>query len=443
MIIDKNDVPPQNLIAEQQVLSAMLLNSNTRIEMSSVLKPEHFYFPINRNIFEAIIKNKTSDLSVISKVIDDPEGKLFDLPEMASFRDCSKSAFAVRDTFSRRLLIEFAYGLISEAKNNYESTAQEIMNASVSKVVRSITFNTKSKFQRLGDGLLQLFEELDQFRNGTKKRAIETGLSDVDEKLYIDNADLVIIAGRPSMGKSAFLSQVMRHNSKKGKKGIFFSTEMSKKMELARSVYSEAGVNYQNVRNGTSLPKYEYEKISIGADIISKLDLYIDDTPKITPNQIRSVCNILKSECGLDFIAQDYIGLGKPDDVQKSRREDFIEQIHEYKNIAKEFDVPFLVLSQLNKAVESRDNKRPMNSDLQESGEVEATADSIIFLYRDYYYSKDEKVKNVCEILCGKQRNGPAPFKAEVYCDLSIGKFADLNTTQQEPEETDNGCDRF
>ncbi len=94
----------------------------------------------------------------------------------------------------------------------------------------------------------------------------------------------------------------MRHNSKKGKREFSFSTEMSKKMELARSVYSEAGVNYQNVRNGTSLPKYEYEKISIGADIISKLDLYIDDTPKITPNQIRSVCNILKSECGLDLL---------------------------------------------------------------------------------------------------------------------------------------------
>lgn len=414
---------PNNIEAERQILSAMILNKDVMYNLIADLDPEVFYHSINKQIFSAMKRFKTIDIAEISDHIVDPDGTLFEIPEICAFRDCTESVKIVRDRFARREAILASMASIGDLYEDFDNSGDEIINTLQSNLYKKISMNNKFQPEHVSKIIPRVLEQL----HGANKtdRCISTGINTLDNLLYIDKADLVILGARPSMGKSAIVSQILRHNARRGKTGLFFSIEMSTEMEVKREIFSEGNINYHNYRTG-NMPMRDYPKISMGASAIFELPIYIDSEPGITPNKIRSKCNYIKTLGSLDFIIIDYITLCKTDGQSKSLREDVIEIIQELKSIAKYFDIPVVALSQLSREVDKRTDKRPVKSDLMESGAIEATADIILFLYRDYVYTRNEETKNICEVICAKQRNGESDWLKKIYCDLSVGKFADL-----------------
>jgi len=418
-------IPPSNIEAERQILSAMLLNSDVMYNMIADLEPDYFYHKIHKDIFTAIKKHKTQDIAVINMHIDDPNCMLGEILELGAFRDCSGSIEILRDNFIRReAIVSTTRSLVALYQNN-EITATDIINTLQSGLYKNMLGKNQFQPERVGDILPRVIDQLS--RVDSQNRHASTGIKTIDDLLYIDKSDLVVIGARPSMGKSAFASQIIRHNAKNGKTCLFFSVEMSTEMETRREVFSEGEINYHLYQTGV-MPQRDYTKIQLGAGKLFDLPIYIDSEPGITPNKIRAKCNYVKATQGLDLIVVDYLTLCKPDQSLKSIREEVTENIKEFKSIAKYFDVPFIVLSQLSRMVDNRTDKRPVKADLMESGAIEAVADIILFLYRDYVYTRKEETKNMCEIICAKQRNGEADWLKKIYCDLTIGKFADIET---------------
>ena len=239
---------------------------------------------------------------------------------------------------------------------------------------------------------------------------IPTGFIDLDYKLSgLQPSDLVLVAARPSMGKTAFVLNIAQHVAFRQNKCVaIFSLEMSKEQLVNRLFALEAHVDAQLIRSG-NLKDTDWEKLIEGAGIIGKSDLIIDDTSGISVSELRSKCRKYKMERGLDLIIIDYLQLMSGSTVRRneSRQQEISEISRALKGIARELDVPVIALSQLSRAVEQRPNKRPMLSDLRESGAIEQDADVVMFIYRDDYYNPDTKDKNIAEIIIGKQRNGP------------------------------------
>ena len=239
---------------------------------------------------------------------------------------------------------------------------------------------------------------------------IPTGFIDLDYKLSgLQPSDLVLVAARPSMGKTAFVLNIAQHVAFRQNKCVaIFSLEMSKEQLVNRLFALEAHVDVQLIRSG-NLKDTDWEKLIEGAGIIGKSDLIIDDTSGISVSELRSKCRKYKMERGLDLIIIDYLQLMSGSTVRRneSRQQEISEISRALKGIARELDVPVIALSQLSRAVEQRPNKRPMLSDLRESGAIEQDADVVMFIYRDDYYNPDTKDKNIAEIIIGKQRNGP------------------------------------
>ena len=220
-------------------------------------------------------------------------------------------------------------------------------------------------------------------------------------------SDLVLVAARPSMGKTAFALNLVQHAAVHERKSCaMFSLEMSKEQLLNRMVCSEARVDAQEVRS-VDLADEDWTKISMGAVILAESPIYIDDTPGITIADMRAKCRKLKMEHGLDLIMIDYLQLMSGNGKTQSREQEISEISRGLKALAREMSAPVIALSQLSRACESRADHRPMLSDLRESGAIEQDADVVMFLYRDEYYNPDTEAKNQAELIIAKQRNGP------------------------------------
>ena len=237
---------------------------------------------------------------------------------------------------------------------------------------------------------------------------IATGFYDLDFKTSgMQPADLVLIAARPSMGKTAFVLNIAQHVAFRMHKTVaIFSLEMSKEQLVNRMFSLESNVDAQNLRNGT-LSDMEWEKLIESAGVIGKSNLIIDDTAGISISELRSKCRKFKLEHNLEMIIIDYLQLMSGSGRSESRQQEISEISRSLKSLARELNVPVLALSQLSRAVEQRPDKRPMMSDLRESGAIEQDADVIMFIYRDDYYNKDSERKGISEIIIAKQRNGP------------------------------------
>ena len=237
---------------------------------------------------------------------------------------------------------------------------------------------------------------------------VATGFYDLDFKTSgMQPADLVLIAARPSMGKTAFVMNIAQHVAFRLNETVaIFSLEMSKEQLVNRMFSLESNVDAQNLRNGT-LSDAEWEKLIESAGVIGKSNLIIDDTAGISISELRSKCRKFKLEHNLKMIIIDYLQLMSGSGRSESRQQEISEISRSLKSLARELNVPVLALSQLSRAVEQRPDKRPMMSDLRESGAIEQDADVIMFIYRDDYYNKDSEKKGISEIIIGKQRNGP------------------------------------
>lgn len=417
-------LPPQNIEAEQCVLGAMLIEKTAIAKVAEVLRAEDFYKEIHKIIFNSMMeihrKNEAVDLITLVEALK-KAGKLDEVGGVAyiSFlanavptaANVSYHAKIVGEKGVLRHLINTATQI---ASMSYE--ASEELEAIVDKAEKSIleisSRNTGGDFAPIKTILIEAFNRINKLQTtGAAITGVPTGFKDLDELTAgLQPSDLILIAARPSMGKTALVLNIAQHAAIREKKSVaFFSLEMSKEQLVQRMLCCEAPIDSQKLRIG-ALEETDWLKLINAADKLNGAEIYIDDTPGISVMQMRGKARRLKAEHGLDLVIIDYLQLmqGSASSGRNENRQQEISEIsRSLKALARELGVPVVALSQLSRSVESRQIKRPMLSDLRESGSLEQDADIVAFLYREDYYEKDTENKDITEIIIAKHRNGP------------------------------------
>jgi replicative DNA helicase len=414
-------IPPQALDVERTVLGSMLIDGQAAATVFEFLDEGAFYAGANRKIFtcmrEMFEQNVPIDVVTLAEALRKrqwleavgEETYLGELVEsIATSANVEHYARILREKATLRELISTAADITTDCFNT-EMEPQELLDRAEAKIFGISESRIKNRFESVGQLLPRTFEEIDGYAKGSFK-GILTGFTELDEMTTgLQQGDLVIVAGRPSMGKTSLVLSMALNASVHGKRPTaFFSLEMSKQQLAQRLLCGEARVNMHLLRSG-KLPKRDYPKLSLAAGPLSEAPLYIDDTPGISVLEVRAKARRLKAQNNLELIIVDYLQLMGSSGAVESRQQEISQISRSLKGVAKELDLPLIVLSQLSRAVEQRTgNHRPQLSDLRESGAIEQDADVVMFVYRDEVYNKDdENVKGKAEIIIGKQRNGP------------------------------------
>ena len=416
-------VMPHSIEAEQSVVGAMLMDKDAITTASEIISGDDFYQSAYGVIFDSMIElfneGKPVDLITLQERLKEKEVP----PEIASLefvRDLITAvptsanvkyyAEIVADKALMRKLIK-----LNEEIANTCYAGKEPLEAILEKTEKSV-FDLLQK-RNTGEYVpikQVVLNALDRIEKASKSKGtvtgIPTGFTDLDYKLSgLQPSDLILVAARPSMGKTAFVLNMAQYMTFRKNYCVgIFSLEMSKEQLVNRLFSLESQVDAQSLRTG-NMKDSDWEKLIEGAGIIGKSRLIIDDTPGISVSELRSKCRKYKLEYGLDVIIIDYLQLmtGSVGKRAESRQQEISEISRSLKALARELNVPVVALSQLSRAVESRPDKHPMLSDLRESGAIEQDADVVMFIYRDEYYNKDSEYKNQAEIIIAKQRNGP------------------------------------
>jgi len=416
-------IPPHSAEAEQAVLGAMLMNKEAITVASEILSGDDFYQTAYGILFNSMVElfhaGKPVDLITLQERLKEK-----DVPaEIASLEFVRDLVTAVPTSANVKYYAQIVADKSLMRKMIKLNESIENMCYAGKESVESIMEQTeKSMFQLLqrrttGDYVpikQVVLNALDKIEKASKSKGtvtgIPTGFIDLDYKLSgFQPSDFILIAARPSMGKTAFVLNIAQYMAfKKNKAVAIFSLEMSKEQLVNRLFSLESQVDAQSLRTG-NMKDSDWEKLIEGAGIIGQSKLIIDDTPGISISELRSKCRKYKLEHGLDIIIIDYLQLmtGSVGRSSESRQQEVSDISRQLKGLARELNVPVVSLSQLSRAVESRPDKRPMLSDLRESGAIEQDADVVMFIYRDEYYNKDSEFKKQAEIIIAKQRNGP------------------------------------
>jgi len=410
-------LPPQNIDAEQSVLGCIFRDQEVLPEIIEILHPADFYSEAHSVIFQAMIDLYNARQPVDLITVQNKLGKDIDkiggvtyLAGLANYMPTSAHAenYAeiVKEKSLARQLIKKANQLMQKAYSGDYENAEELINLAESSIFELSRKNEKSTLQPIRETAFKLLDEI-QARGSTKG---VTGISTTFRQLDywtagLQNGELIIIAARPSMGKTSFVLQIAKDAAIKNNiKPAIFSLEIRRESLIEKMLVNDSMVDGQLVRIG-KLNDEHYDKLIYSVNRLAKADIFIDDTPTITVPEMRSKCRKLKAEKSLDLVIVDYLQLMQGHG--KSNRQQEISEISRgLKLLARELNVPVVALSQLSRAVEQRDDKRPMLSDLRESGALEQDADLIMFLYREEYYKPDTDKKNIVEVIIGKQRNG-------------------------------------
>lgn len=417
-------VPPHSEELERSVLSACMTSKEALYEAVSRLKPEHLYKSVHQKIYKKILELETGDIVTLTEHLPD---NYLDITGIACLA-ASKNSLNIHideilDRYAKRKTIESCIETI-ESCYDKDTKVSSITNNLHYNLYKAIEGHNNSEPQLVSDLIPETLTKLKE-EHTKKTRDALTGLIDLDNILYMSNGDLVLIAARPSMGKSALASQIGRYNAVNLKKHVaIFSLEMSKHSLVSRDIFGEAGISLHDFRTGV-LPKRDYPKIPIACEPLSEHPYWIDDQSSLSPIQLRSKCNYIKARTGLDLIIIDYLQLMSADGRHDSRRAEIEYISRSLKEIAKEFDVPLIALSQLSRGPEARKPPKPLLSDLRESGSIEQDADAVLFIYRAEQYSSKAEYKNRGELILAKQRNGPVGTVHVGYNKKSI-KFFDL-----------------
>lgn len=426
-------VPPQNLEAEQAVLGGIFLNNSIFHTMVDILSEDDFYSPVHRIIYQHLLdlyrKNTPMDLVTLSESLQaagelDAVGGasyLTSLTEsVASASNALHHAHIVREKALRRNLIAAASGIIAETFEQGKEI-DALLDESEQSIFAISEAKSKPVFRSSKDLVAQVFEHLEK-RVERKElvTGVPTGYPKFDELTAgLQPTDLIIVAGRPSMGKTAFaLNMSMRSAILHQVPTAIFSLEMSQEQLMMRMLCSWGKVDLGHMRSGF-LNDEDWARLYQAADELSQAPIYIDDTPSLGTIELRARCRRMKAEKDLGLVIVDYLQLMRASRRIDSREQEISEISRTLKAVAKEMDVPVVALSQLNRKVEDRPNKRPQMADLRESGAIEQDADLIIFLYRDEVYNKSEEnpKRGIAEIIIGKQRNGPTGMVELSYLD--------------------------
>lgn len=423
-------IPPQNLEAEAALLGSIMQRPDAMYELMDIVSADSFYSERHRLVFNTMMElfKKSSPidlLSVSSKLKENGQLEqigggsfLAELVQMVpSSSNAKYYAEIVQKKFMMRRLIE-----ASEHIGNlgYEESLEleEILDKAEKKVFDVTNFSSTHKFLELKDELTEAWERMDKLHNsGEGLRGVPTGFVELDNKLSgFQNSDLIILAARPSMGKTSLALDIARQSAvNHGTPVGIFSLEMSSQQLVDRMLASQANVDAWKLRTGRLNREDEFEAIRQSLDALSKAPIYIDDQPGNNILKMRSIARRLKSEKGLKMLVVDYLQLMVPTNNRNS--DNVVQQVTEIsrslKNLARELDVPVLALSQLSRAVEQRGG-RPRLSDLRDSGSIEQDADVVMFIHREDKYKEQAEKNNIAEILIEKHRNGEVG-KVELY----------------------------
>lgn len=421
-IEDMGRIPPHSIEAEESVLGSVILDKNALLEVLEVLKSEDFYSQVHKTIFEAIVElyqqNQPVDILTLAELLK--KRKLLDMiggraylgqlsSSVPSTSNVEYYAKIVEEKAVLRRLIEVSSAVMDKSYKEKNETS-EVLDFAEQKI-----FEIAEKRQKNGFSIIKeiLWDNLKAIDEASKvdgnMTGLDCGFKDINHKTSgLQKSDLIMVAARPSMGKTAFCLNIA-HNvaTKSDAKVAIFSLEMSKEQLVQRILSSEATVEIQKIRTG-NLNSDEWNKINMAIDVLSKANIYIDDTPGVTPMEIKNKSRRLKMDKGLDLVIIDYLQLMSNDSGAESRQQEISSISRSLKHLARELNCPVITLSQLSRAPEQRADHRPILSDLRESGSIEQDADVVMFLYRDEYYNPDTTEKpNVCEVIIAKQRNGP------------------------------------
>ena len=413
--------PPHSKSAEQSVIGSMILDPTTVVTASEILEADDFYDKRYGIIFSAITalerEGKAIDIIIIENKIKEmgqPLGAI-DIGILRELNDAVPTSVNIayyaeivyKNSLLRRLIRVTEE--ISLSCYTGESTLEDILQNTEKKVFDLIQKHHVSDVADIKQVIFSVVESIAAAaKSGGTVTGIPTGFYDLDYKMAgLQNSDLILIAARPSMGKTAFALNIAEYVTvKQNVTTAIFSLEMSKEQLAKRILAMNSRVDSQKLRTG-DLSDEEWMDIVDSAKTIGETNLIIDDTPGISVGELRSKCRKLKIEKNLGLVMIDYIQLMTGGKRAESRQQEISEISRSLKALAREIDAPIIALSQLSRKVESRDDKRPMLSDLRESGAIEQDADVVMFIYRDEYYNKDTENPGVTEIIIGKQRNGP------------------------------------
>ncbi|WP_342046995.1 replicative DNA helicase [Bacillus sp. OTU530] len=414
--------PPQNIEAEQAVLGAVFLEPESLTPASEMLRPEDFYRAAHQKIFEMMLalsnKGEPIDLVTVTAELADQNlleevGGVSYLADLANAVPTAANveyyARIIEEKSILRRLIRTATTIATDGYTR-EDDVEGLLNESERKILEvSQRKNTKG-FQNIKDVLVAAYDKIETLHNRKGDiTGIPTGFIELDKMTAgFQRNDLIIVAARPSVGKTAFALNIAQNVATKTDENVaIFSLEMGSDQLVMRMLCAEGNIDAQRLRTG-ALTAEDWAKLTMAMGSLANGGIYIDDTPGIRVSEIRAKCRRLKQENGLGMILIDYLQLIQGSGKSGENRQQEVSEIsRSLKALARELQVPVIALSQLSRGVESRQDKRPMMSDIRESGSIEQDADIVAFLYREDYYERETENKNTIEIIIAKQRNGP------------------------------------
>lgn len=446
-----NRLPPQNIEAEQSVLGGLMLEQEAWDEIADIVAEEDFYKPAHRKIFASIKElnkhNQPTDLVTVSNYLMDRQqldviggpaylAEMMDLiPSTANIATYSK---IIREKSLLRKVISLTGEIAEQAYTQDFVDVSSFMDQIEAKVFSIAEQKQVSGLVDSSDLVKASLEKLEYlYANRGQVTGVCSGFTELDEMTAgFQPGEITIIAARPSMGKTAFSVNIALNAALREKKSVaYFSVEMGKEQMMIRMLAAEAKIPLGDLRVG-QLDDRTWPRLINSAAALSDANIFIDDTAGISPFEIRAKARRLKAKHGLDLIMVDYLQLMSLKQKVESREREVSEISKMLKEIAKELQIPVLALAQLNRGVEGRSDRRPMLSDLRESGSIEQDADIIMMLYREDYYDRDNPdIKGISEVIVGKQRNGPTGT-VKLRWQAEYGLFSDLVQGPEAPMPT-------
>ncbi|QBP42901.1 replicative DNA helicase [Paenisporosarcina antarctica] len=439
-------IPPHNHEAEQSVIGAIFLEPQGLITAAEILQFEDFYRVAHQKIFQTMNslsdQGKPIDVVTVTEELSSKReledvGGLSYLTEIAnSVPTAANIAYYARIVEEKALLrrlIRVATNIVEDGFTR-EDEVEALLSEAEKKMMEVSNRKNAGDFRHIKDVLVQTYDniELLHSRKGDIT-GVPTGFRDLDLiTAGFQRNDLIIVAARPSVGKTAFALNVAQNVATKTEENVaIFSLEMAAEQLVMRMLCAEGNIDAQILRTG-ALSSEDWRKLTMAMGSLSNAGIFIDDTPGIRVNEIRSKCRRLKQEYGLGMIMIDYMQLIAGSGNSKENRQQEVSEIsRSLKALARELEVPVVALSQLSRGVEQRQDKRPMMSDLRESGSIEQDADIVSFLYREDYYDKETENQNMIEIIIAKQRNGPTGTVTLAFVK-EFNKFVNIDWSQHQ-----------
>ena len=417
---DMTRIPPHSVESEQSILGSILLDKDAIITVTETIKPDDFYKEAHKIIYECMItlsnKGEPIDLITLTEELR-KQGHLNDIggisyitslstivpttSNVKYYADIVKEKSVLRKLIkASNEIINLGYSGATKIEDVLEQAEKSIFDISQEK--------TSDDFKSINLVLMDAYDMIEKlYTNKSDVTGITTGFKDLNKKINgLQRTDLILIAARPAMGKTAFSLNLVQNAALKGDASVaVFSLEMSKEQLVQRMLSSQSSVELKKIKTGT-LNDNDWPRIIDAMAVLSDAKIHIDDSPGIKISELRSKCRKLKIEKGLDLVLIDYLQLMEGEGNNESRQQEISKISRSLKILAKELNCPVVALSQLSRAPEQRADHRPMLSDLRESGAIEQDADIVMFLYRDEYYHADSESKNIGEVIIAKNRHG-------------------------------------